>query len=51
MVSVLEEFQCIVDLSMHLSLQIVCRYDIVLIQEVRDASGDAIDDLLNSVNR
>jgi len=32
-------------------IQIVCRYDLILIQEIRDSTGDAINELLRSVNR
>jgi len=31
-------------------LQIVRRYDIILIQEIRDKSGKAIDTLVDAVN-
>ena len=32
-------------------MQILLRYDIVLIQEIRDSSGDAIVQLLTQLNR
>ena len=32
-------------------LQIILRYDVILIQEIRDISGKAIVDLLSLVNK
>ena len=32
-------------------LQIILRYDVILIQEIRDSSGKAIVDLLSLVNK
>ena len=38
-------------LTLHTVFQTILRYDIVLIQEIRDASETAIYDLLNQVNQ
>ena len=32
-------------------LQVILRYDVILIQEIRDSSGKAIVDLLSLVNK
>ena len=44
---------CLIEIIHHLDylfFQIIDRYDLVVIQELRDASGESIVDLLNAVN-